>query len=131
MAERSLESRSRAKEGWDVWLSWGLAGKAQAGDSITGRQLWACVVGGSVCQPRGHAAQYGEQALRFKYSKIAVKVLREHVLLQTGHGQRALRSYPVLVGSGYVKGGYKMGPGSRGPSWGQWCLLKTWKLRLV
>lgn len=39
---------------WDLQISWGLAGKAQAGD-ITERQLWACGGGGSVCWRRGHA----------------------------------------------------------------------------
>lgn len=29
--ERSLESRSRAQEGWDVLISWDSVGKAQAG----------------------------------------------------------------------------------------------------
>lgn len=48
---------------------------------------------------------------------MAVKVLWEH-LLHTGHAQRAIRSYPVTAGSGYVEGGHEMGPGSRGSSWG-------------
>lgn len=33
-------------------------------------------------------------------------------------------SYPVAAGSGYVEEGHKMGPDSRGPSRGQWCLWR-------
>lgn len=49
---------------------------------------------------------------------MAVKVLQEHLPLQMGHVHCALRSYPVTAGRGYMEGGHKMGPGSRGPSWG-------------
>lgn len=39
--ERSLESGSRAQEGWDGWILWGLVGKAHAGGNVTERRLWA------------------------------------------------------------------------------------------
>lgn len=51
-----------------------------------------------------------------------MKVLQEHLLLQMGHMQCGLRSYPVMAASGYMEGGHKMGPGSKGSSWRQWCL---------
>lgn len=69
---RSLESRSRAQEGWDVWMSWSLVGKAHAVGNVTERQLWARDGGGSVHQHRGRAERVSDMGWRTR-GKVQVE----------------------------------------------------------
>lgn len=91
------------------------------GPNIGGRQLWTCSRDGCVCQHRGHRGQvssveWGARS-RCKQSKIAMKVLGEHLLSQMRHIQYALRSYPVMAGSRYMEVGHNIGSDSSEPSW--------------